>query len=260
MGEHRTALIVAVITGLFGVLAAVVTVVLPQWLEDDDEPRDPPSAQLAPTSTFTTSAMLTDPTPTSTLPPLSVTPGTVLYEANAELGWSSWTAPSWQMLSDRLSNDSLSEGVWITAPYQPERIADYAVEAEIRLAKREENCDGVIGDGMGGTLDYSYGIVARAVTMGSYSVGIRSVTCRQRASIFAGREELAPRLVDDLTVLSDTDWHTYRVEVEGIFVCLLIDGEVIVQTTDDRFTEGGQVGLWSNNLELDVRRFRVIAL
>jgi hypothetical protein len=41
---------------------------------------------------------------------------------------------------------------------------------------------------------------------------------------------------------------------------LLIDGEVIVQTTDDQFTEGGQVGLWSNNLELDVRRFRVIAL
>jgi hypothetical protein len=258
MGEHRTALTVAIITGLFGVLAAVVTVVLPQWL--DDEPRDAPAALLVPTPTFTAPAVLTDPTPTSTLPPLSLTPGTVLYEANAELGWSGWTAPSWHVLSDRLSNDSLSEGVWISAPYQPDRIADYAVEAEIRLSNREENCEGVVGDGEGGTLDYSYGIVARAVTRGSYSVGIRSVTCRQRASIYAGREERAPRNVDDLAVLSDTDWHTYRVEVEGTFVRLLIDGEVIVQTTDDQFTEGGQVGLWSNNLELDVRRFRVIAL
>jgi hypothetical protein len=146
MGEHRTALTVAVITGLFGVLAAVITVVLPQMLEDDDEPRNPPAAQLAPTSTFTAPAVLTDPTPTSTLPPLQVTPGTVLYEANAELGWSGWSAASWHVLSDRLSNDSLSEGVWISAPYQPDRIADNAVEAEIRLSKREENCDGVMGE------------------------------------------------------------------------------------------------------------------
>jgi hypothetical protein len=202
-----------------------------------------------------------EPSPTPTdLPPLAVTPGTVLYEANADLGWSGWSAASWHVLSDRLSNDGLSEGVWITAPYHPERVADYAVEAEIRLSRREETCEGVVGDGEGGTIDYSYGIVVRAVTAGSYDVGFHSVTCRQRASIYAGREERAAKRVDDVAALSDTSWHTYRVEVEGIFVRLLVDGEVIVQTTDDQFTKGGQVGLWSNNLELDVRRFRVIAL
>jgi len=46
--------------------------------------------------------------------------------------------------------------------------------------------------------------------------------------------------------------------VKGIFVRLLVDGEVIGQTTDDQFAEGGQVGIWSNTLEFDVRRFRVI--
>jgi hypothetical protein len=56
------------------------------------------------------------------------------------------------------------------------------------------------------------------------------------------------------------DWHTYRLEVSGNRITLRIDKQVMINTADNRFLSAGGVGLWSTEYQLEVRRFRVIAL
>ena len=58
----------------------------------------------------------------------------------------------------------------------------------------------------------------------------------------------------------DMGWHTYRMEVKGNTIKFLIDGAPIVETADNRYLTGGKVGLWSDNAQISVRSFKVIAL
>jgi len=48
--------------------------------------------------------------------------------------------------------------------------------------------------------------------------------------------------------------------VKGASIALLIDGQPVLGATDDRFSAGGRVGLWSNAVQLTVRGFKVVAL
>ena len=41
---------------------------------------------------------------------------------------------------------------------------------------------------------------------------------------------------------------------------LLVDGGLVVSTTDNSFLKGGQVGLYSFGSQINVRSFRVVAL
>lgn len=58
----------------------------------------------------------------------------------------------------------------------------------------------------------------------------------------------------------DSDWHTYRLEVQGNSIRVLLDGTVVIETSDNRYLSPGQVGLWSQGTQVNVRRFSVIAL
>ncbi|HYT46172.1 MAG TPA: hypothetical protein VEP90_27835, partial [Methylomirabilota bacterium] len=55
-------------------------------------------------------------------------------------------------------------------------------------------------------------------------------------------------------------WHTYRVEIKGNTIKLLIDGGVKIDTTDNTNLSGGQVGFWSQEVQLNIRSFKIIAL
>jgi hypothetical protein len=274
MSEHRNAILVAVITGLFGIAAAVVAVVLPMWLEDEEPERRNPTATptaivAAATATATTTATTTglvfglQPTPDTTSVAAGPTfpSGTTLYQADSESGWSGWNAAGWHR-GRYLSNDGLSTGMWIEAPHALGTQTDYAVEAEIQVVRRFEDCQTEVT----GTQyydeghNYSYGFVARAVATGSYGVGARDVMCRQRATINAFGVEITSKPVDENPAFNDTAWHTYRVEVDGAFIRFLVDDELVIQTTDTQFGKGGKVGMWCWGVEINVRRFTIEAL
>src|SRR5215213_1886228 len=53
-------------------------------------------------------------------------------------------------------------------------------------------------------------------------------------------------------------WHLYRVEADGNKIKLLIDGAVIAEGVDNTYLSGGQVGLWSNEVQLNVRSSKVL--
>jgi hypothetical protein len=52
----------------------------------------------------------------------------------------------------------------------------------------------------------------------------------------------------------------YRVEVRANTLRLLVDGARMVDATDNRYLSPGRVGLWSDQYQLEVRSFKVIAL
>jgi hypothetical protein len=58
----------------------------------------------------------------------------------------------------------------------------------------------------------------------------------------------------------DADWHTYRILVQGNVIRVLLDGTLVIETTNNRYLSPGQVGVWSHGAEVNIRRVSVIAL
>lgn len=57
------------------------------------------------------------------------------------------------------------------------------------------------------------------------------------------------------------EWHTFRIEVKTDTVTFLVDGNVVAQTTDNRFLSGGAVGVFfDGGAQLAIRNLKVIAL
>jgi len=209
----------------------------------------PPTATAAPTAT---------PAPTST--PMPTPPPTVaaLYAADAGGGLEDWAlAPSWALEDGELVNDAtgVKAQPWLVAPYEPDGDA-YAVEAEIlfeELAGR--TCDqnfGVVGGGGGGV------VWGGGVRWGCDGDGPRARITD--VSVWADGFN-QDRELDGTPFNPGTDWHTYRLEVRGSDLRLLVDGDLLLEASDGAGTgEGGQIGLWSQGVALTVRRVAVIGL
>ncbi len=184
--------------------------------------------------------------------------GTVLYEADWTGGIGDWKGGlDWDTVNGTLVNDGSNgnPGAWIVAPFGPGRIANSAVEAEMRVGS-------IPGGGMG------FGLVARAEPEGAYRAGywqgndfkqnmeLYVSDCGADTCSYAGGENK-----DGQQYPMDTAWHTYRLEVEDTSVRFLLDGRLVAEITDTQFQDGGRVGIFAlANAKLSVRNFKVIAL
>jgi hypothetical protein len=45
--------------------------------------------------------------------------------------------------------------------------------------------------------------------------------------------------------IGDGGWHTLRVEFQGNHFTVTLDGEKVIEATDDSFSEAGKVGVWT---------------
>ena len=213
----------------------------------------PPTATTEPTS-------IPRPAPTTAPPEPTPTPGP-LYEATAGTDLAAWTGPSWGFANNLLVNDgsAINPQPWLAAPYQPEDDT-YAVEAEIRVrGLTREWCDQTFGvvAGTGGM------VWGGGVIFGCDGVPprVRITEATDWSNGFHKDPEVAAKVFDP-----GEGWHTYRVEVRGQSVRLLIDGEPILEAAAAAAADGqaapapGQVGLWSQAVLLAVRRFAVLPL
>jgi len=177
--------------------------------------------------------------------PTHPAPGTTLYYADTSGGLDKWTGSSdWKHVNGMLVNDGNgSTDRWIRAPYQPSDGANYAVEAEIQVVR---NC-------------HTFGIIARAKGQGNYAAG---AWCENgSAQIWAWSNDATNyNTLVKQTYSTDSDWHTYRFEVRGNSLRLLIDSNLVAETMDNQYLLAGQVGLWSDSTQISVRSFKVIAL
>jgi hypothetical protein len=196
--------------------------------------------------------------------PTPPAPGTVLYQADWSSGRNGWSLPQgWDTVSGELVNDGTNgEPSELTALAHPPTItpytADYAVEADIQVVRQTSWFCVYPG----------FGIAVRAESTGLYLVGMVSdsdgwlgfiLDTSSKSSACSFNRLLQSALVKNSFNL-DTDWHTYRVEVRGNDIKLLVDGNTVIETTDNHHLRSNAVGLWSAAVVLNVRSFKVIAL
>jgi hypothetical protein len=128
--------------------------------------------------------------------------------------------------------------------------ANYAVEADIQAVRAGNGC--------------TFGLSVREDSIGDYRVGVRAPG-PTAAFIFdqtsgVGCDDYYWNALTKASYSLDTDWHTYRVEVRGNDIKLLIDGQPVIETIDNHHLTGNSVGLFSNGMVINVRSFKVTAL
>ncbi|HEU5228002.1 MAG TPA: hypothetical protein VFU49_09345, partial [Ktedonobacteraceae bacterium] len=64
----------------------------------------------------------------------------------------------------------------------------------------------------------------------------------------------------DATFDPTTVKHTYRVEARDATITFFVDGGQILTLPDNRYLAGAEVGLWSQDTQLQVFSFQVVAL
>jgi hypothetical protein len=217
------------------------------------EPTAEPTATTVPSPTPEPTAEPTATSePTATPPPAA---GTVLYEADTSGGFEDWSnAGGWQTVSGMLVNDGSSEdAIFTAAPYEPP-MADYAIEVDMQwvrggdtfgiLARAGDDGSGYwSGAWPGCNADYDFVWTAPP----DDSCDMWLIHGRSQSIAFAKRE-------------LDSEWHTYRIEVQGNAIRVLLDGTPVIETTDNSSLAPGKVGLWSAGAQVSIRRFTVIAL
>jgi len=173
----------------------------------------------------------------------AATPGSegdaVLYVADATTGWAGWSLPpGWSESEGMLVIDGGGRGEWLLPPFAVEDRDDYAVEAEIQL-NGDPECE------------RNAGLAARGGDE-SYVAAGAEWACLPSLRLWSAQGEIG-RVAADLT----PGWHTYRLEVRGATARLSIDGMVVLSGPAGTAT-GGQVAVWSNDVPLSLRAFRVV--
>lgn len=126
----------------------------------------------------------------------------------------------------------------ITAPFTP-TTSNYAIEAEIQVVT------------VGGCS--SFGLVGRATNGQGEQMGVNFCECH--CISFWDRDDIPHYNYDP-----GTSWHTYRFELKGTSMNFFIDNTKITNAVDNRFTTPGSVGLWCDQMAINVRSYTVYTL
>jgi hypothetical protein len=217
-----------------------------------------PSADTAPT-------LVATPEPPAVSTESATTPASdggdgIVFEAPGRNELETLASGSWSATADALVNPGSSAVAepWLVLSAVPS--TDFAVEAEIRVTGRLES-----------VCDQSFGLVAGSpganqVFGGGLIFPCASDTPRARltdVSVWENGYNADPVLAEE-TFDPGSEWHTYRFELRGDDVRLLVDGADVVSGTVgapvDASSGDAQAGLWAQGVQLKVRRVSVQVL
>ena len=197
---------------------------------------------------------------TSAAPASGGGPAAAILRAPGSVAFSSLASGSWSATDDTLVNkgsDAVAER-WLDLAKVPN--STYAIEAEIRVT-------GVLKT----VCDQSFGLVGGSSDLGKvFGAGL----------IFPCDSGQPQARLTDVTVWQDgynadaalneaaydpgDAWHTYRFEVRGDRLRLLVDGVAVAdgspQVAPGWDTSTQEAGIWSQGVGLEVRRLAVIPL
>src|SRR5579885_115385 len=228
------------------------------------QPTSQPSSGNTPAPVATSS-----PTP---VPTTAVTAGTVLCQYDATTGFKSWVgSPEWKQISDgTLGSDGSSDGStsngYITWSDCKLPTANYAVEAQVQYVRSTNNGDfqfefGVMLRGDGDKNGYEVGVGASSAFGCSASQAAMVTLVQDGQGNNDHRYSCLsplPGAAKDYSV--DNTLHTDRAEISGNTITLLIDGRQLLQTSDNAYTDAGQVGLRDIYGDINIKSFKVTAL
>ena len=181
----------------------------------------------------------------------------IVFEAPGRNELESLATGSWSASADALVNPGKSAAAepWLVLSAVPS--AAFAVDAEIRI-------NGLLAS----VCDQSFGLTAGApdankVFGGGLIFPCASDKARARltdVSIWEDGYNADPVLAEETFDPGD-DWHTYRFEVRGDELRLLVDGADVVSGTLEAPIEtssgDAQAGLWAQGVQLEVRKVSV---
>jgi hypothetical protein len=186
--------------------------------------------------------------------------GDVIFAAPGQNDLASLASGSWSASADSLVNPGKSAVAepWLVISNVPS--ADFAVEGEIRVTGRLDS-----------VCDQSFGLVGGSPSAGQVYGGGLIFPCasdkpRARLTDVAVWEDgyNADRAIADKTFDPGNDWHTYRFELRGNELRLLIDGADVVtgklEAPIDASSGDAQTGLWAQGVGLEVRKVSVHSL
>jgi len=195
--------------------------------------------------------------------------GEVLYEANQQTGFSGWTEGYFGGFSNQFTEQDgmlvAAPGFWtvLYAPYLP-TTPDYIVEAEMRQPVS------TVTPGVGTPAPVTSTIAGLAVRYWNASWdeqgGYTAYTWNDSPTLESPGDEAIANVTEPQLPFpphpTDGEWHTYRVEIRGDTLRLLIDGALILEATGLQYQgygELGRVGILVSLGAVDIRAFRVIA-
>ncbi|MDQ2884887.1 MAG: hypothetical protein M3Y39_02270 [Chloroflexota bacterium] len=236
----------------------------------------PMATTTPPTPTATTSGTAT-PTADSSATPTqasATTARTVLCQYDTTKGFNDWINSSqWKSISNGMlgsagtddGNDGSKYITWSGCSQFP--TANYAVEAQMQYVRNANPYN---------NKNFEFGIMLRGDgTASGYEVGAGQDTCNDPtlamiSLVQDGQTGNPPQCSYGPAPLSgsgsshgykiDTDWHTYRAEVTGNIIRLFVDGNKLLETNDNTFTDAGQVGLRDVYGDINVKSFKVTSL
>jgi hypothetical protein len=171
-------------------------------------------------------------------------PGTLLYLADWSDPTKQWApAPGWSVVEGVFVFNPRATNALPTvfAPFEPTTILNYVVEAEIQAV--DPSCP-------------QFGIILRT----EYIAGIGGFCSGHTAAL--GTTHGGSGVHADLgskPFRPEREWRSYRAEVFGNTLKLLIDGTLMLDAPDNRYLSGGKVGILARS-QVGVRSFKVIAL
>jgi hypothetical protein len=184
----------------------------------------------------------------------------VIFEAPGRNELETLAAGSWSASAEALVNEGTSAVAepWLVLSAVP--TTTFAVEAEIRV-------NGLLAS----VCDQSFGLTAGSPgTDQMYGGGLifpcAAESARARltdVSVWEDGYNADPVLAEEAFDPGD-DWHTYRFELRGDELRLLVDGaDVVSGTLDapiDPSSADAQAGLWAQGVQLEVRKVSVQSL
>ena len=181
--------------------------------------------------------------------------GMVLYQANWSKGLDNWKGDrGWTTVNGQLQSNSVAN-ISIVAPYEPP-VANYAIETRVRIVRILKN-------------------VANAFTIyasdqpgkDGFQGSVNTLAYREPSLPPLGFAQVAPDQLNgsagfqEIDFVPGNNWHTYRIEVQGNEVSLLIDGtRVSTSSSLEQAISNGPIGLTSLGFELKISSFRIVTL
>jgi hypothetical protein len=194
-------------------------------------------------ASFGSSSLPFVPTPIPTVPPK----GTVLYNADWSKGNDGWNITGEWNINDGVlvNNKSTIDTSKLLAPLQL-TTTNYAVDARIQTSETNYAFGIIVGsDGnSNGYACYMYHLYDGSVNI----TNDLSVNPRMTSPLQSHLYQV------------DTNWHTYRVEVRGIQITLLIDNQQFLQVLSSNHSSAREVGLIDENSAINVGGFKVTSL
>lgn len=258
--RHLWKIIAASAIALALILASTTIVLLGRLLQSPAPSRGPAGAVFS--STPTQGAAGITPT-TSTITPTatvaSTTTSVPTSQATSGLpcvvnistwigGSQDWTVHNGILYNDGTNSNATNSGPTIIAPCQP-GAKNYAIEAKIQITTPSDgfyNC---------------FGMIIRGSSAQNGWQGYKTDVCgldTARISAYGDNNVLTQAPFKPGTTI-----HTYRAEVKDNTINFFIDGNLVETATDNRLltSETGEgVGLYSQNVQLQVTSFQVTAL